>query len=497
MLERGMETEGRFEEELLPYPFGSPRDILTAFFKQKNVIILIFLLVLCAATGWILMQDILYEAKTTLVLKFGREHIFRPEVGRVDQIVQFDQDAAVESEMKIIKSSDLVRRVVQVMGVEKLYPDLVRPEIDPQRQLEIATAKFIGKLEPLSTGGTNLIDISFLHEKPKVAAEALKYLVDFLKERHLQVFSDPKASFLRDRLSDYEKQLKNAEESLQDFKQRHNLSAPLGDQKARLLDQRVQLDSNSKTIKHKLQGLESKVLSLENQMKEIPEYIPLSSTEGDGILAKAKRDLFDLKRREQALSMKYTRNSAPVKNLQKEIELVENFILEQEKGKRDQRVTRGKNPTFQKLEMERYSALSDLKTLKASNEVIADQIDELDRSLSQLDFLNKELVGLERKKATAEENYTLYVKKVEEAKVSEEMDQLKMSNISVIQAAEIPRKPAGRPTFIKLILSAILASIMSLGVGFVLEYFHGGYTRPEQVADDLGLPVLASFSEKG
>ena len=39
------------------------------------------------------------------------------------------------------------------------------------------------------------------------------------------------------------------------------------------------------------------------------------------------------------------------------------------------------------------------------------------------------------------QNYQLYLGKVEEAKVSEEMDQLKMSNISVIQSAEVPRVP--------------------------------------------------------
>ena len=214
-------------------------------------------------------------------------------------------------------------------------------------------------------------------------------------------------------------------------------------------------------------------------------------------MAKAKADLFELRRKEQALLTKYTVKSAPVQNLQKEIELVKEFILEQEKGEQDKRVTSGKNPIFQKLEMERFAALSDLKTFKASNEVIEEQINDVDRALSNLDFLNKELVEFERKRGTAEENYKLYVKKVEEAKVSEEMDHLKMSNIGVIQAAEVPQMPAGMSMKIKLILGAIFSAIMGLSFGFMSEYFHGGYTRPDQAAEDLGLPVLASFSHKG
>jgi len=30
----------------------------------------------------------------------------------------------------------------------------------------------------------------------------------------------------------------------------------------------------------------------------------------------------------------------------------------------------------------------------------------------------------------------------------------------------------------------------------VFEYLQGGYTRPDQAAEDLGLPVLAFFGQK-
>ena len=77
------------------------------------------------------------------------------------------------------------------------------------------------------------------------------------------------------------------------------------------------------------------------------------------------------------------------------------------------------------------------------------------------------------------------------------MDKLKMSNIKVIQAAEVPTKPAGRPKHIKLLLGTLFGAMMSVGLAFVFEYFQGVYTRPDQAAEDLGLPVLASFTQKG
>ena len=493
-----METENIAERELLPYPFGSPRDIVTALFKQKIKILVVFIVVFLSVAGWVYSKETLYESSATIILKFGREHIFRPEVGDVDQIVQFNQNTAVESEAKIVKSRDLVRGVVKVIGVENIYPKLLgeADEVQPW-QVEVATEKFLGNLDTSTSAGTNVIEIKFSHTKPQVAAMALNVLIEVLQERHLQIFSDPKSGFLIQRLEDYQKDLEEIERKLQVFKDKNDLSSPIEDQQRRLLDQRSDLDAHHKTINNQLQGLVGKISSLEVQMKTIPEQIPLTTTEGGGMLSKAKADLFTLRRQKQALLARYTENSGPVQNIQNEIELVENFINVQTNEDRDKSVTRGKNPVYQNLEVARLQALSEMKTLKASDHVIVDQIRDLDEKINRLDSLGEELIGLERKWDTAKENYKLYVKKVEEAKVSEEMDQLKMSNISVIQSAIIPVKPAGRSKNKQLFFGAIFGAFMSVGLAFLSEYLPGGYTRPDLAAEDLNLPVLGSFSYRG
>jgi len=492
-----VEAEIVMEKESLPYPFGSPRDILTAFFRQKLKILIAFIAIFLAVAGWVYSRDILYEAHSTLILKFGREHIFRPEVGKVDQIIRYDETAAVEAERQIILSKDLVRRVVAVMGVKNLYPELLGSsgQVKPW-MIDVAATKFIGKLDAIPSKGTNLLEIVFLHEQPKVAAQALNQLVELLKERHLQVFSEKKSTFLVQRLDEYKKELDDIESTIQAFKQKHDLSAPLVEQQGLLLKQRDHLDSDYKLNKNKLQGLAGKIDSLATQMKAILENIPVSIVEEGGDLEKAKADLFALKREEQRLLTKYTETSFPVLNLRAEISLVKKFILDQQKNERANTVASGKKATYGRLEMERLAAMSETTTLEASNHVIALQIEDLDKEIQSLDSLKKELAILQRQKKAVEQNYLLYFNKVEEAKVSEEMDQLKMSNISVIQAAEIPRKPAGRPRNLKLLLGAIFAGIMSVGFGFVLEFFQGGYTRPDQAAEDLGLPILASFSQR-
>ncbi len=491
-----METENVIEREGLPYPFGNIRDILTAFFKQLHVSIMVFITIFSIVAGWIYFSETLYEARASLVLKFGREHIVRPEVGNA-QYSKFNNESVVQSELSILSSRDLAKRVVSAIGVHKIYPKVWKsPPKNQKRAVEAAAGMLLSRLFPMHVKDSNVIQISFLHPEPEMAATVLATLIEYLKEKHLQVFSDPKASFLTKQLHDYQLQLEHSEETLQAFKRKHDISSPLVEEQTRLLNQRASLDDAYRTIKNQLQGLTGKIAALDTQMKTILENIPISKVEEGGNLEKAKADLFALKREEQNLLTKYTETSFPVLNLRKEIDLVEKFVLAQQKNERATTVASGKKAMYSKLEADRLEAVSESTTLQARGHVIELQIDDLNKKIQRLDELHKELIVLERQRAADEQNYQLYLKKVEEAKVSEEMDRLKMSNISVIQPPEIPRRPAGRPTNIKLALGAIFASIMGVGFAFVLEYFHGGYTRPDQAAEDLDLPVLASFSHK-
>ncbi len=491
-----MDDETIIENAVAPYPLGSLRDILTTIFKHRGKILLGFLLAFLPVIGWVFLSTPHFMADASIVLKFGREHIVRPEVGTAKEYVDFDQGAAIQTELNIIFSRDLARKIVQSIGIHNLYPQLADSPLEESQLIASATSKFLKNLTADSVNYSNVIELTFSHHDPQIAATALNTLIDLLKGKHLQVFSDPKASFLTNQLQSYEKKLKDSEEGLQNFKRKHNLSSPLKQHQQRLLDQRAELDTEYKKIRNEIQGLKSKSIALEAQLKTVPQTIPLTTTEGEGVLKQAREDLFELKRQEQSLLGKYTEDSLPIQNLQKEIELLEIFISQQPNDERSNTVTSGKNPIFQNLEIAKLETSSALKTKQASMEVIADQIKELDNKILSLDQLNEELTVLERQKTTDEQNVQLYLGKVEEAKVSEEMDRLHMSNISVIQAAEVPLQPTGRSATLKLLLGTLLSTVVGFGIAFLSEFLGGTYTRPAQATQDLGLPVLASFYQK-
>jgi uncharacterized protein involved in exopolysaccharide biosynthesis len=120
----------------------------------------------------------------------------------------------------------------------------------------------------------------------------------------------------------------------------------------------------------------------------------------------------------------------------------------------------------------------------------------LDGKITNLDELEKEVATLQLKVDSDQQNYTMFLTKAEEARISEEMDQLKMANISIVQPPTVPEKPVKPRKALNLFLSVLVGGISGLLVAFFAEYKEAGYSRPEYASQDLGLPVLVSIGLK-
>jgi uncharacterized protein involved in exopolysaccharide biosynthesis len=129
-----------------------------------------------------------------------------------------------------------------------------------------------------------------------------------------------------------------------------------------------------------------------------------------------------------------------VVNVRKEINIVQDFIKKQEedlKGK----VRTGQNIVYQDIEREIIKTEAELSSQMAKNAALREQVTQLDREIQTLDLRENELQDIKRELAANERNYKTYLEKVEEARISDDLNRLKMTNISVIQASSAPAKP--------------------------------------------------------
>lgn len=173
----------------------SLRDLLAILFKHKYKILIPFVVIaigtLVVAKVWFSPKQ--YVARAVLMVKFGREFTSVSELpGRGS--ADINQDAIINTEMQILTSNDLAKKLLETAGVYNLYPDLAQSPTPGPALQEIASLQFRQNLFVKPVSRTNLIEVYYRHDNPVVAAKAVNQLIDLFQEKHLQVFSENKVT---------------------------------------------------------------------------------------------------------------------------------------------------------------------------------------------------------------------------------------------------------------------------------------------------------------
>ena len=463
------------------------REIVTVLFKYKVAILAVFIATTLIVAVVAMMMPTTYDAKSSILVKKGREYLNRPEVGDTNDAMSVNMADIINAEIQMLKSRDLAEKVVKTLQVSTLYPDLAQKN----GALEKAVDIFQKNLLVESVKNSSVIQVSFQHTDPKTAANAVNTLVELLKEKHLQVFSEPRSSFLEQQLATYEQQLKESEKNFEGYKQKNRVFS-LEEQRTLLLQQRMSLDSTLKDAQDRVAELGNKLATLTRQNRLVVNDKSLSSdNESGGAVAEAKSKLLALQLEEQQLLKKYNENSRMVVNARKEIDVVKSFLRNQE-GDSELKAKSG-NPVVQQVRMELMKTEADLNSQRARVAAVSGQLAQIESKVQSLDRSAQQFQSLKRELATTEKNYQTYLNKAEEARLSEDMNRQKLANLSVLQPATPPSEPFSRKKLKIVILGVLAGGVVAVGGAFLFENLLQTVSDPAIAEKRLGLPVLASL----
>ena len=472
------------------------RDFLTVVFKHKKKILTMFLLVAGLVTGVLSMFKPVYEAKSSVLVKPWREESARPGMAANGNVgLTLSQDELINTEIQILSGRELAERVIRTLKLETMYPELAKGGKKNPHPMDTALQTFAKNLKVTGVRKSNVITVTFQHGDPRIAAKAVNLLIETFKERHLELHSDPQSSFINTQLSSFEKKLKESEKELEAFQQANNAFS-LQEQRSLLLKQRADLDTSYKIANNNVSELSKKIAATKAQLQYISRNnARYTQTERDKIVVDAKGKLLEMQLKEQELSRKYTANNALVVNARKEVELISRFLKEQEEGISG-KVKTG-NPVYQSMEIDLFRAEGELNSQLARVAAIKKQLRQLDQQISLLDLSENKILNMKREIAINEKNYNTYADRQEEARLAEAMNMLKLSNISVIQAAAVPARPLKSNNMVNnLILGVLFGIISGLGMAYLCEANAQTFSTPESVEKYLGLPVLLTVTSR-
>ncbi|MCX8022622.1 MAG: GumC family protein [Syntrophorhabdaceae bacterium] len=454
-------------------PTLSLRDLLTIFFKHKYKIVFSFLPITIVTIYVALTLPTHYVAKSVIMVKPGREFAPVADVAISEtRIPTINTETMINTEIQILSSHDLIARVVNEIGATNLYPELRTTGVSKQLAEKAAVDRFLQDLLAKPVKTSNAIEIYYRHPNPQMAARVLNTLVEFLKDKHLQIFGETKSPFIEEQLKVYENKLREAVERLQTFKDKNQISN-LRDQYYFLIGKKTEIESALKLETSRLEEIKKKIAFLQSQKKKAVS---------DLYTASVGSKLVDLETKEMQLLATYKENSRPVIQIRKEIQKVKDALRQYEEELKESQ--------------EWTSLQADIgpQELKINN--LKQQYIALEKQLAMLSLAGEELNKLERDAQVAQSTYETYLKKYEEARIAEEMDRKKITNIQIIETAAVPSIPVKTNQRKVLGVGFFLAVAVSFGLAYMAEYIPQGMTTVDSVTKYIRLPVLVAVSYK-
>jgi uncharacterized protein involved in exopolysaccharide biosynthesis len=479
------------------------RDLMLTAFSHKARVLLIFFCIMALSVAIAVLVQPDYKSKSSLLVLLGTEHTFRPAAGQ-----QFtnsggvDAEQVLRTEASILGSDDLHRTVIREIGIEKMYPKLLKKP-GPVEQWFLDIRRFLtdtlgitekatdtGSADPMARAidafarnltitvdkKSSVIGLEFTNPDKIVSADALRILESQYLALRAQLYGDVQAPIVQAQQDVVGKRLADADAALQSFKQQHDISN-FGERRAILLKQQGDLEAALTKSEATIAEQTARLTQLNQQLASVA-----GNKKGAPNAAAALQGMVQAYQQRQEEAQTRYRGSPAVDAARQQ-------MLERETD-----IARMQASQAYGVQADRNKTEADLRSSLAGHDSIATQLSAMNKQVAALDADESQLHRLERNRAILEDNYRAVSKILDERQTVESVEAHRESSVRVIQPPRVPALP--QPTR-RLILLAGLVVSMLLSIGSILmsHFFRAIYLRPEALEMDTGLTVLASVPE--
>jgi len=487
-------------------PLTQMRDLVTIGLRHKRLVSFTFVGLMAGVVLSMFLLPPRYRAATKILVKKERaDFVVTADPNDAQQQAPTAvSETDLNSEIELMKSEDLLEKVVVACGLQneagngllaKLH--IMGPSSDPHKVISNAARDLSKSMDMGLLPKTSLISIGYEDTNPQEAARVLDVFLNSYMEKHLAAHRPAGTlAFFREQTKQYADGLKEAETRLSQFTQAQGTVSP-AQQKGTTLQKLSEFQGNLKETQAAIAETEQRIRTLKGQASTVPSRLTtqVRSSDNPQLMEQLKSTLLNLQLKRTELVQKFDPSYRLVQEVDTQIKQTQ-AAIESASSSKLQDETTDSNPTYQWVDSELTKAQSQLSSEQARASALALSVAAYEKQASALDQQEMTQEALLRDKSTQEANYLLYMKKQEEARISDALDESRIINVAVVEPVTIPVVPArSRP--LVLLFGLLAAIVVSLGVAVVAEYLDPSLRTPEDIKEFLDLPVLASVSEQG
>ncbi|MCP5120337.1 MAG: hypothetical protein GY953_56805, partial [bacterium] len=440
--------------------------------------------VFAAAAALILNLPEEYAAELRLMVRRARAELPVDARGGFAGGASSDlSEAQLTSEIELFRNRNSLEQAVRHTGLVNAVPDVVTSE---GARVAMAVREMDRRLAVYRVEKSNLIQVSYSHRDPKLAAQVVRTLTDTYLAKHMEVHRNQDAADFFNKQSGLHKRgLDAAQQELAGFRMRHQVSS-LEAEKAGALARKNELERILQATNSEIRNAQNRVARLRAQVASLPETIETSSrtARSEALVERLKASLLDLENKRTELLTKYEPGYRLLTEIDRKIQDTK-AMLEQEGKTRVVDRTHSVNPLRQGLEGDLLRTESTLFGLEAKRSATARDLAKVGGELIELERITAEHDDLVRDVKVAEDRYLLYTKRLEESQLEDAMDRQRILNVSVVEDAEVPAVPVEQHQPALMVLSAIMAMCGSLALAFAVDLIRPPAAAIPEAGDEL------------
>ena len=445
--------------------------VLGLLVRRRWTVVTVFSLLFLPVLALVFTRESKYEAELRLMVKKSAGPGVAGQIGSAGVT-----DTDVQAEMELIKSRELYEEAGRQAGV---IAERVKP-----RDAALAVAAIESNLKITQVGKTNIISVKYTAQEPGTAAAIPNALAELYLKRHVALHSsDEAAQFFTDQTGIYQRQLEAAQTALTRFRQTGDVTL-LQDQKLAYLRRATDLEAAVQESESSLRDLEQRTQILERQRDSQPATVETGSrvARGSATAEKLKALLIDLGNKRTELLTKYDPSYRLVKEVDKQMADART-ALERESQPHVVDQTNAPNPLRLSLESEVLRIQSQMAGLRARRSTLQRDLSDYRSRQTRLESATASNNDLERAVKIAEENFLLYQRKLEEARLAEALDKQRLMNVAILEKAAVPALAASQHRTYLLLFGFLAAAFLAFASAFVSDYLERNLPTKETLIE--------------
>ncbi|MFO0886020.1 MAG: hypothetical protein U0894_17865 [Pirellulales bacterium] len=467
-----------------------------------------------------------YLSDARIRVGFGRNLVLDPTAQTGEKISYFEnRENEINSLLEVLESRSILDQVVERIGAANILegklptgvtPESLTAELDasgPSADVEVTasstTAGTHEKSHQLAVARlerethvsvpkkSNIIVIGAKSATPEMAQAIVATLVSVYQREHLRVQNTPGSyKFFLEKAGEARSNWQSAAAKLKAVKDRAGVITMEG--KRNLLMEQVR-DIETKLLagESEMAGTNARIKSLQQQIAVLPVRLEVSTLSSPNQAADGMRaEYYKLQSQEQERLSRMSEDHPQITALRAQMADLEKILAAQSPTR--EQPTVAINPSRQALELELLKEESSLEAIEARKTSLLSQKKDLATELTKLNELEIEVAGLQQEVDLAESRFRNLQDKREQAHTNLQLDEDRISNLTIVQPASFISKGHGTSRALLLMLGAFVGTFGGLLLAFawdiVAHLLQSQLTSTTDIEESLGLPVLGTVA---